>query len=249
MGEVTRILVFLTPIGDALERCEEYYTTVHVGLIARTLGGDPRWLSYYQDRLVAQYDANKGFNKSPERWRMVHLRGRTETEENGLAARPNNIELQRVIELDHQNFLGDLIRVEAVEDVLHNTLGRQVALQKYSVIFRSSREVVDPGAALDAAARELVDLAKRAGGLRMAALNRVIGQVGTEQVGMSVVPSSSYVERPEFSGVLELWFDNRFTGEDFFAIDRVNEIVNYGALPAEAYKVAQTAGFDKRDLA
>lgn len=246
---VTKVMVLLQPLPDALERCERYYTDVHVRLIRRTLRDDPRWLSYYQDRFIRQYDADGGFRREPDRWRMVLLRGVTEPFQSGTAQRPNNSELQRVIELDHQNFVGDLARLEVEEGQLHNSLGQQVALQKYTVIFRrSDNDAEADGAAFSAAARQLAGLAKSAPGLRLALANRVLGELDNAFVGASLVPIPRYRPQPSVSGILELWFDNRFSGEDFFALGATMEQLHFGALPAEAYTVLQTAGFDKRNL-
>ncbi|WP_326640752.1 hypothetical protein OG884_37150 [Streptosporangium sp. NBC_01755] len=243
MSETIKILNFVEPIAGAEDYCEEYYRTVHVPLIARTLREDPRWVSYYQNRLVAGYDALGGFSKRPDRWRLVLLRGVAEEAGGGRAFRPNNPELQRVVELDHPNFLSAITRLEAREVTVHDSLGAQSALNKYVVAFASAGEMAS---GRSAAVDEFMEAASSAVGCRLALVNQVIGEVESTTVGQAVVPSDRYVAVPTFHHVVELYFDNPFDARSFFASADVLERLHYGESRTEVFEAQESCGFDRR---
>ena len=238
-----KILNFIAPIAGAEDYCDEYYRTVHVPLIARTLRADPRWVSYHQNRLIASYDALGGFSKRPDRWRLVLLRGVTEESGAGRASRPNNFELQRVIELDHPNFLSAITRLEAREVTVHDSLHGQTALNKYVVAFASAGEA---SAAGRAAVDELAGVVSTAAGCRLALVNQVIGEVESTTVRGAVVPADRYVAVPTFHHVLELYFDNPFDAREFFASGEVLERLSYGDCRTEVFEAHESCGFDHR---
>lgn len=243
MTEVVKILCFVQPIEGKQKYCEDYYTNVHVPLIARTLGNDPRWISYYQNRLIAQYDAFGGFQKASTRWRVVLLRGRQEEARADKANRPNNAELQSVIELDHPNFVGSLARMEARESIVWDRLTGQVALRKFLIAVPNASGDPEQRAALVAG---ILALAEDNRSCRLAIRNEILGEVETVKIGDAIVPSERYVAVPTFGDVLELWFDNRFEPQRFFGSEAVDLLLNYGDVVPEVFEVIETCGFDKR---
>lgn len=243
MSETIKILNFVEPIAGAEDYCDEYYRTVHVPLIARTLRRDPRWVTYHQNRLVAGYDALGGFGKRPDRWRLVLLRGVAEEAADGRASHPNNPGLQRVVELDHPNFLSAITRLEAREVTVHDSLRTQTALTKYVAAFASDGEPASGGGtAADAFARA----ASAAAGCRLVLVNQVLGQVESTRVGRAVVPSDRYVAAPAFHHVVELYFDNPFDAHGFFASADTMERLHHGASGTEVFEVQESCGFDRR---
>lgn len=243
--DVIKIFNFVDPLPGRLEASERYYVDVHVPLIARTLARDSRWLSYYQNRLVAEYDALGGFEKESSRWRLVMLRGRVEQDggQRAAAARPNNAKLQRVIELDHPNFVGGIHRLEADETVVHDTLAGQTALTKFLICFPPNPS----GAPLSAqAAAEVGEEAARSDGCRLVLRSDIRGEVGSTTVGRAIVPSSEYIETPTFAHIVELYFDNRLAPRGFFTDPAIQMRLNYADVAPEVFAVEETCGFDRR---
>lgn len=246
-----KVISMIEPAANGLECSESYYRNVHVPLIRRTLLPDPEWLTYAQDRILAQYDGLGGFRKKPDRWRLVHLRARVpvglDVGRRELASRPNPQLLKRVIEMDHPNFVGGLRRFEAAETVVRSALSDQTALKKYIVFAEEDTELPDSPAPYD----NLVDTLSGAAtatarGVRRLVRNDILGETEIETRGQALVPTDRRLPTTNLLGLVELWFDSRWGAEEYFASDEVVEIIHYGGLRATAYEVEETCGFDKR---
>ncbi len=245
MTETIKILNFFKPLPGREEHSEEYYRNVHIPLIARTLRADPRWISYQQNRLVASYDPLGGFNRPPDRWRLVILRGRLEEAgPTGRSVRPNNPELQRVVELDHPNFLSAIARMEAVETTAHDTLRGQTSLRKYVVAIPEDED--RPGRRAADTTERLVAGLVSAPGCRLVLVNAVLGEVESTVKGSAVVPSGAYKDQATFARVVELYFDNPFDAATFFAEPARQELLLFDHPGTEVYAVEETCGFDRR---
>ena len=234
MKRITQIDPSARTTVDVADR---YYETVHSAFARDAfLREAPAMTRYGWNRVRGEYDLGGGFRQSPSAWRFV-ISEWVEPADPATTPRVPAAVMDRLVG-DHVNFMREMRPYDVRETTLFDARSGQLSLAKF--VFTIAEPIADERL------HRFAELLGNAPGARLGLVNQVIRQAETLPL---VEPGQRYgdafLARPALSHILELYFDNRDAGAEFFAGRAVR-----GLLPAEdgirGYAVDEWLAFDRR---
>lgn len=235
---------FLPVTTHPVEESERHYVEVHFPWAQRLLRAQPQVQTYHVNRAVRQYDQLGRFRRRPSAWRFVLL---TFDEGRNLQF---DVRTSNAIAQDHPNCLRDLRGTPVEESVVRSRLDGQTALAKY--LIEVDRTTATPQADAVRGFESFTDaLAERLDAVadfRLLRLNRVLAEAATAPV---VEPgqrtTGEMLPETTKTGYVEVYFDDAYAGDDFFARRDVLELFDDARFATmAAYHVEERCGLDRR---